>query len=208
MHYRRRVRCVRNTAKRSLRTAGPGGVRRAAFDRFTAGGVGRSALSSRDQLVGFVHHLVAVFSGEVAGYSHMMAVAVDYQTKVWERSSSGPSVPARSAKARDFIKWTWEPMRARNAHFNLNRLGVIVEAYTENFYGTTTALIQLRQRSELKLIGCLGVGALVQIEFPRWLKADNLLPWARRNTPLRFRRTGTRCQRRRANGKTRAATRA
>jgi predicted GNAT superfamily acetyltransferase len=27
-------------------------------------------------------------------------------------------------------------MRARNAHFNLNRLGVIVEDYAENFYGT------------------------------------------------------------------------
>ena len=27
-------------------------------------------------------------------------------------------------------------MRARNAHFNLNRLGVIVEDYGENFYGT------------------------------------------------------------------------
>ena len=27
------------------------------------------------------------------------------------------------AEGRDFIKWTFEPMRARNAHFNLNRLG-------------------------------------------------------------------------------------
>jgi predicted GNAT superfamily acetyltransferase len=27
-------------------------------------------------------------------------------------------------------------MRARNAHFNLNRLGVVVEAYCDNFYGT------------------------------------------------------------------------
>jgi predicted GNAT superfamily acetyltransferase len=30
-------------------------------------------------------------------------------------------------------------MRARNAHFNLNRLGAIVEAYAENFYGTDFA---------------------------------------------------------------------
>src|SRR2546425_11935946 len=36
---------------------------------------------SQDQLVGFVHHLVAVFSGEVGGYSHVMAVALDYQNK-------------------------------------------------------------------------------------------------------------------------------
>jgi predicted GNAT superfamily acetyltransferase len=91
---------------------------------------------SQDQLVGFVHHLVAVFSGEVGGYSHVMAVAVDYQNK----GVGGQLKWAQRARAlregRDFIKWTWEPMRARNAHFNLNRLGVIVEGYAENFYGT------------------------------------------------------------------------
>ena len=30
-------------------------------------------------------------------------------------------------------------MRARNAHFNLNRLGVVVKAYAVNFYGTDYA---------------------------------------------------------------------
>jgi predicted GNAT superfamily acetyltransferase len=40
------------------------------------------------------------------------------------------------AEGRRFIKWTWEPMQARNAHFNLNRLGVIVRSYAVNFYGT------------------------------------------------------------------------
>jgi len=39
-------------------------------------------------------------------------------------------------EGRDFIKWTWDPMQARNAHFNLNRLGVIVSSYAVNFYGT------------------------------------------------------------------------
>src|SRR6185436_8861101 len=34
-----------------------------------------------DRLVGFVHHLVALQGAEVAGYSHMMAVAADYQNK-------------------------------------------------------------------------------------------------------------------------------
>src|SRR5204863_3915121 len=33
------------------------------------------------KLVGFVHHLVAVQNGEIAGYSHMTAVALDYQNK-------------------------------------------------------------------------------------------------------------------------------
>jgi len=36
---------------------------------------------------------------------------------------------------RKLIKWTWDPMMARNAHFNLNRLGATVDTYLENFYG-------------------------------------------------------------------------
>src|SRR5205085_1494648 len=40
------------------------------------------------------------------------------------------------SEGRTFIKWTFEPMRARNAHFNLNRLGVVVREYAVNFYGT------------------------------------------------------------------------
>jgi len=89
-----------------------------------------------DRLVGFVHHLVAVQGDEVAGYSHMMAVAVDYQNKGLGALLKWAQRERALTEGRNFIKWTWEPMRARNAHFNLNRLGATVEAYAENFYGT------------------------------------------------------------------------
>ncbi|HEY1404877.1 MAG TPA: hypothetical protein VGB05_12165, partial [Pyrinomonadaceae bacterium] len=39
------------------------------------------------------------------------------------------------AEGRNFIRWTFEPMQARNAHFNINRLGVVIRSYTVNFYG-------------------------------------------------------------------------
>lgn len=89
-----------------------------------------------DRLVGFVHHLVAIHGAEIAGYSHMMAVAVDYQNKGLGAQLKWAQRERALGEGRRFIKWTWEPMRARNAHFNLNRLGVIVEGYAENFYGT------------------------------------------------------------------------
>lgn len=87
-------------------------------------------------LVGFVHHLAAVSGADIFGYSHMMAVAAEYQNRgvgarlKWAQRARGLS------EGRDFIKWTFEPMRARNAHFNLNRLGVVVRDYAVNFYGT------------------------------------------------------------------------
>jgi predicted GNAT superfamily acetyltransferase len=94
---------------------------------------------SGERLVGFVHHLAAVRGNEIFGYSHMMAVAHDYQNKgVGARLKWGQR--ARAIKeGRSYIKWTWDPMQARNAHFNLNRLGVTVTTYAENFYGTDYA---------------------------------------------------------------------
>lgn len=87
-------------------------------------------------LVGFVHHLAAVSGEVIFGYSHMMAVAADYQNRgVGARLKWAQRMRALS-EGRDFIRWTFEPMRARNAHFNLNRLGVVVREYAVNFYGT------------------------------------------------------------------------
>jgi predicted GNAT superfamily acetyltransferase len=34
-----------------------------------------------------------------------------------------------------YIKWTFEPVKARNAYFNLEKLGAIVQEYMPNFYG-------------------------------------------------------------------------
>src|SRR5688572_15051685 len=89
------------------------------------------------RLVGFVHHLLAVRGAdEIIGYSHMMAVHKDYQNLGLGARLKWAQRERALAEGRRFIKWTWEPMQARNAHFNLNRLGVVTHSYRENFYGT------------------------------------------------------------------------
>ena len=88
------------------------------------------------KLIGFVHHLAAVKDDYIFGYSHMMAVAAEYQNKGVGAQLKWAQRERARAEGRDFIKWTFEPMRARNAHFNLNRLGVVVREYAVNFYGT------------------------------------------------------------------------
>ena len=87
-------------------------------------------------MVGFVHHLAAVRSDEIFGYSHMLAVAKDYQNKGVGARLKWAQRERAVSEGRKLIKWTWDPMLARNAHFNLNRLGAITETYVENFYGT------------------------------------------------------------------------
>ena len=89
------------------------------------------------ELIGFVHHLVAARGrDEIIGYSHMMAVAPGYQNRGIGVLLKWAQRARTLAEGRSYITWTWNPMQARNAHFNLNRLGVTVRSYAANFYGT------------------------------------------------------------------------
>ena len=89
-----------------------------------------------ERMVGFVHHLAAVReNNEIFGYSHVMAVAKDYQNKGVGARLKWAQRERALGEGRKLIKWTWDPMMARNAHFNLNRLGAIVDTYSDNFYG-------------------------------------------------------------------------
>ena len=89
-----------------------------------------------ERMVGFVHHLAAVrANNEIFGYSHVMAVAKDYQNKGVGARLKWAQRERALGEGRKLIKWTWDPMMSRNAHFNLNRLGAIVDTYSDNFYG-------------------------------------------------------------------------
>lgn len=90
-----------------------------------------------NELVGFVLNQVALRNGdEIIGYSHMMAVSKSHQNHGIGAKLKWAQRARALSEGRAFIKWTWDPLQARNAHFNINRLGVVVRAYAANFYGT------------------------------------------------------------------------
>src|SRR5258708_20867851 len=66
----------------------------------------------------------------------MVAVAAEYQDRGLGARLKWAQRARAVSEGRNFIKWTFEPTRARNAYFNLNRLGVVVREYAVNFYGT------------------------------------------------------------------------
>lgn len=102
-----------------------------------AGGWTLGAFTAGGRLAGFVHHLIAVRGAdEIVGYSHMMAIDREYQNQGIGARLKWAQRERALAEGRRFIKWTWDPLQSRNAHFNLNRLGVVVRGYAENFYGT------------------------------------------------------------------------
>jgi predicted GNAT superfamily acetyltransferase len=95
-----------------------------------------------ETLVGFVLTQIAVRKShatgaeEAIGYSHMMAVAKDYQNRGVGARLKWAQRERTLAEGRRFIRWTWDPAQSRNAYFNLNRLGVVVRSYAVNYYGT------------------------------------------------------------------------
>lgn len=99
-----------------------------------AGGFTLGAYSG-SELVGFVLSVPAFLRGEKAFYSHMTAVRATFQGSgigarlKWAQRERALGVGVRS------IKWTFEPVKARNAFFNLEKLGAVVTDYEENFYG-------------------------------------------------------------------------
>jgi predicted GNAT superfamily acetyltransferase len=89
-----------------------------------------------ERLVGFVLSVPAILRGEPAFYSHMTAIDPEFQgfgvgaRLKWEQRERALADGAK------YIKWTFEPVKARNAYFNLEKLGAIICEYREDFYGT------------------------------------------------------------------------
>jgi len=88
------------------------------------------------RLAGFVLSVAAFLRGAKALYSHMTAVRAEYQSLGIGAKLKWAQRSRALSKGVDFIKWTFEPMKARNAYFNLEKLGVVVREYKANFYGT------------------------------------------------------------------------
>lgn len=100
-----------------------------------AGGWTLGAFSG-GQLIGFVLSVPAFRGEERIFYSHMTAVKKEFQDHGIGAKLKWAQRAQALAEGVRFIRWTFEPVQARNAYFNLMRLGVTVRRYVPNFYGT------------------------------------------------------------------------
>jgi predicted GNAT superfamily acetyltransferase len=89
-----------------------------------------------DRMAGFVLSVPAFLRGERAFYSHMTGVRPEYQSLGLGARLKWAQRERALAEAVRYIKWTFEPVKARNAYFNLEKLGAVVSEYQVNFYGT------------------------------------------------------------------------
>jgi len=98
-------------------------------------------------LVGFVLGLIGT-SGGLHVHSHMLAVT-------GERRRSGIGFALKLAQRAvaleegiDDVRWTYDPLLARNAWFNLMKLGAAATEFLPDFYGEMNDLLNANDRSD------------------------------------------------------------
>ena len=105
------------------------------------GGVTAGAFDRAGTLIGFVFGLTGVERGRVVHWSDMLAVRPDGRNLGLGRKLKEYQRDLVRSMGGEVIYWTFDPLIARNAHINFNRLGVRLAEYAENMYGVTESAL-------------------------------------------------------------------
>ena len=102
------------------------------------GGVAAGAFDTADRMLGFVYGVSGVRQGRLAHWSHMLAVRHDVEGMGIGRRLKAYQRQLLLDIGIEVAYWTYDPLVARNAHLNLNRLGAHAVEYVANMYGDDT----------------------------------------------------------------------
>ena len=99
------------------------------------GGVVSGAFAEDGSLDGFVFGMTGERDGKLVHWSDMLAVrpgARDSGLGTHLKRHQRSEVMARGVS---IMHWTFDPLQARNAHLNVNRLGAVMRDYAADLYG-------------------------------------------------------------------------
>ncbi len=101
------------------------------------GGIAAGAYDAEDGLAGFVFGMTGVQEGQIVHWSDMLAVRPELQ-------DAGLGTRLKAYQRDELISrgvmrmyWTFDPLEAKNAHLNLNKLGAVAGEYVRDMYGRT-----------------------------------------------------------------------
>jgi predicted GNAT superfamily acetyltransferase len=102
---------------------------------------GGQALGALDgeRMVGFALSFGVAEAGHAHFHSHMVAVVPEYQNQGLGRLIKLAQRDDALRRGVDQIVWTFDPLKAMNAYFNIVRLGGVGVRYLPNLYGTTSS---------------------------------------------------------------------
>lgn len=97
-------------------------------------GVSAGAFDQNDELIGFVFSLAGVKNGKLVHWSDMLAVkphardvGLGMKLKLFQREHC-------LQIGAETIYWTFDPLEAKNAHLNINKLGTNIDEYVADMY--------------------------------------------------------------------------
>ncbi len=105
------------------------------------GGVVAGAYDEAGRMLGFIYGMSGFRFGERAHWSHMLAVTRDARGLGLGRELKAFQRELLLELGVETVYWTYDPLVARNANLNLNRLGALPVEYVEDMYGEDTGSI-------------------------------------------------------------------
>ena len=106
------------------------------------GGHVLGAFTAREELVGFVASLPAWHGGHRYYHSLSLGVVARHENRGLGRRMKLEQRRMALRAGIDCIQWTFDPLRAKNAHLNIARLGAIVRRYFPDYYGHIDSQLQ------------------------------------------------------------------
>src|SRR6478735_8510006 len=107
----------------------------------------QAASAAGDELVGFVLGFAGFSDGRHL-HSHMLATVPEWQSRGVGFALKLAQRGAALDVGLDDVRWTYDPLLARNAWFNLTKLGATATAFLPEFYGEMTDLLNAGDRSD------------------------------------------------------------
>ena len=106
-----------------------------------------------DEMIGYVLGWSGVDPDEgLHTHSHMLATVPDRR----HRGVGFALKLAQRAQCLDQgiprVRWTYDPLLSRNAHFNLAKLGAVADRFLPNFYGEMTDTLNRGERSDRLMV--------------------------------------------------------
>jgi predicted GNAT superfamily acetyltransferase len=103
------------------------------------GGVVLGAFTPGEEMIGFLFGLTGIDDGEIVHWSHLLGVRDSARNLGVGRLLKEAQRAELAKRGVKRMSWTFDPLVAKNAHLNINRLGAKVVDYVPNMYGTTTS---------------------------------------------------------------------
>ena len=102
------------------------------------GGVASGAFEG-DRLVGFVFGLTGIRDGRPIHWSDMLAVEEGWRGRGIGFRLKSHQRQLLMDRGVEEVRWTFDPLEARNAYLNLRRLGAIAREYRRDLYGRSAS---------------------------------------------------------------------